>query len=157
MRPAASKKKQSGHRTGRRAASVTLLGRIIGKAGYTSFGTASGPECLSLLSRIEPRLVLLDVQMPDMDGYETCRQIRKDARLVRVPIAFSPRSSDAGCPGRHRRRRFHLQAVQSHGAAQLHQSLDSAAAHQSLARPRHPRVIADCISLKGVTTPRRPN
>jgi hypothetical protein len=39
----------------------------------------------------------------------------------------------------------------------LHQSLDSAAAHQSLARPRHPRVIADCISLKGVTTPRRPN
>ena len=68
--------------------SVTLLRQIVGKAGYTFFGTTSGPECLSLLSRIEPRLILLDVQMPDMDGFETCRHIRKDSRLARVPIAF---------------------------------------------------------------------
>jgi DNA-binding response OmpR family regulator len=65
---------------------VTLLGQTAGKAGYIFFGTTSGPECL--LSRIEPRLILLDVQMPDMDGFETCRHSRKDWRLARVPIAF---------------------------------------------------------------------
>jgi CheY-like chemotaxis protein len=67
---------------------VTLLGRIIGKAGYTSFGTASGPECLSLLSRIEPRLVLLDVQMPDMDGYDTAAHIKSRPRTQDIPIIF---------------------------------------------------------------------
>jgi two-component system, OmpR family, response regulator len=41
---------------------VTLLGQIVTKAGYTFFGTTSGSECLSLLSRIEPRLILLDVR-----------------------------------------------------------------------------------------------
>jgi CheY-like chemotaxis protein len=88
MRTAASNKSKVVIGLGDEPESVTLLGQVVGKAGYTFFGTTSGPECLSLLSRIEPRLILLDVQMPGMDGFETCRHIRKDARLARVPIAF---------------------------------------------------------------------
>ncbi len=69
---------------------VTLLRDVITSAGYTFFGATSGSECLSLVMRVEPRLILLDIQMPEMDGIETCRKLRTrpDGRLDRVPIAF---------------------------------------------------------------------
>ena len=67
---------------------LTLLGHVVGAAGYTFFGASSGAECLALLSRIAPRLILLDVQMPGIDGFETCRRIRADTRLRHVPVAF---------------------------------------------------------------------
>jgi len=67
---------------------LMLLGHVVAAAGYTFFSASSGTECLILLSRIEPRLILLDVQMPGMDGFETCRQIRNDVRLRHVPVAF---------------------------------------------------------------------
>jgi DNA-binding response OmpR family regulator len=51
-------------------------------------GAASGPELLALSLRVVPRLILLDIQMPEMDGFETCRRLRANRDLVRVPIAF---------------------------------------------------------------------
>jgi two-component system, OmpR family, response regulator len=70
------------------AESLTLLGHAVNDAGYTFVGAASGQEGLGLLARIEPRFILLDIQMPDMDGFETCRRIRADSRLTQVPVAF---------------------------------------------------------------------
>jgi CheY-like chemotaxis protein len=67
---------------------LVLLGHVVAAAGYTFLAASSGAECLTLLSRVEPRLILLDVQMPEMDGYETCRKIRADVRLRQVPVAF---------------------------------------------------------------------
>jgi DNA-binding response OmpR family regulator len=67
---------------------LTLLGHVLAAAGYTFFAAPSGEECLALLARIEPRLILLDIQMPEMDGFETCRRIRGHARLQHVPVAF---------------------------------------------------------------------
>lgn len=67
---------------------LTLLSHVVTAAGYTFFSASSGLECLALLARVEPKLILLDVQMPEMDGYETCRQIRSNVRLQHVPIAF---------------------------------------------------------------------
>jgi CheY-like chemotaxis protein len=57
-------------------------------AGYTFYAASSGSECLGLVSRIIPRLILLDVQMPWMDGFETCRRIRAIDELAAVPVAF---------------------------------------------------------------------
>jgi len=67
---------------------LRLLQQCILSGGYTFIGAASGLECLKLVSRIEPRLILLDVQMPEVDGFETCRRLRTDPALAHVPIAF---------------------------------------------------------------------
>ena len=65
-----------------------LLQSAVKAGGYTFMGARSGAECLSLLTRVVPRLILLDIEMPAMDGFETCRQIRAMPHLRQVPIAF---------------------------------------------------------------------
>jgi CheY-like chemotaxis protein len=67
---------------------LLLLQSAVKLGGYTFMGARSGAECLSLLHRVVPRLILLDIEMPLMDGFETCRQIRAIPELRHVPIAF---------------------------------------------------------------------
>ena len=67
---------------------LMILESLITAQGFTFFGVSSGPECISLAQRISPRLMLLDVQMPEMDGFETCRRMRAMFQLKHVPVAF---------------------------------------------------------------------
>lgn len=67
---------------------LTVIKRIAEFVGYTFFGVSTGEECVSLAMRMAPRLILLDVQMPGMNGYETCRLLRNNASLADIPIAF---------------------------------------------------------------------
>ena len=64
---------------------VASIGR---KAGYTVFGASSGEECLSVLWRVTPQLIMLDVNMAALDGFETCRRVRGYRNFSNVPIAF---------------------------------------------------------------------
>jgi DNA-binding response OmpR family regulator len=65
-----------------------LLQAALKHAGYSFIGAKSGRECLALVSRVIPRLILLDIEMPDLDGFETCRKLRENTELRHVPIAF---------------------------------------------------------------------
>lgn len=65
---------------------LILLQTHLDAEGYTFFGANSGAQGLLLLERAEPRLIILDVAMPGMDGFETCRRIRAGHGLARVPI-----------------------------------------------------------------------
>jgi CheY-like chemotaxis protein len=67
---------------------LALLEAAVRAGGYAFLGAASGVECLSLLARIQPRLVLVDIEMPDMDGFEVCRRIRLSPEMRHVPVAF---------------------------------------------------------------------
>jgi CheY-like chemotaxis protein len=67
---------------------ILMLESLIESQGFTFFGVESGADCLSLAQRIGPKLILLDVQMPDMDGFETCRRLRAMVALEHVPVAF---------------------------------------------------------------------
>ncbi len=65
-----------------------LLQAIVKSGGYTFLGAKSGLECLSLVMRVTPRLILLDIEMPQIDGFETCRRLRANDQVKRVPVAF---------------------------------------------------------------------
>ncbi|MBK8049775.1 MAG: response regulator [Anaerolineales bacterium] len=54
--------------------------------GYQIEQAATGSEGLTKAFAIQPDVILLDVKMPEMDGYEVCRRIRADARLSDVPV-----------------------------------------------------------------------
>ena len=70
------------------AENIHILEALIEAQGFTFFGATSGAEGLSLAQRVSPKLILLDIQMPDMDGFETCRRLRTILALRHVPVAF---------------------------------------------------------------------
>jgi two-component system OmpR family response regulator len=68
---------------------LRLLEAILESQGYAFIGVTSGAACLDLLRRHSPDLVILDVEMPGLDGFETCRQLRaREMMGARVPVAF---------------------------------------------------------------------
>ena len=58
------------------AANVKLLADVLGARGYAVSTAASGKEALARVAADSPDLVLLDVVMPGIGGYEVCRSIR---------------------------------------------------------------------------------
>ena len=54
---------------------------ILRNAGYEVYEAATGAECLDMISRHHPDLVLLDVILPDMTGLEICKKIKEDPEL----------------------------------------------------------------------------
>lgn len=63
-----------------------ILRHYLEEAGYGVTAFASGEEALASLPRLAPDMVLLDVNLPGMDGYEICRRLRADPAFRRVPI-----------------------------------------------------------------------
>jgi len=68
---------------GREALEELLLG-----ADYEMAFAANGPDALTHAAEFVPDLILLDVMMPDMDGFEVCRRLRADPRLAEVPVVM---------------------------------------------------------------------
>ncbi len=63
-----------------------LVEGLLSSEGYNLAFAATGAEALPLAAKVLPDLVLLDVMMPDMNGYEVCRCLRADSVLAEVPI-----------------------------------------------------------------------
>jgi phosphoserine phosphatase RsbU/P len=63
-----------------------MLKLLLGSGGYNLVFAESGQEALSQARALRPDLVLLDVDMPDIHGYEVCRQLRNDPVLAEVPV-----------------------------------------------------------------------
>ena len=70
-----------------------LLGVLDG-AGYDILVATSGESALARLAYMQPDLILLDVNMPGLDGYETCRRLKTDARWRDVPVLFLTAQDD---------------------------------------------------------------
>jgi DNA-binding NtrC family response regulator len=67
---------------------VDLLEQDLGAEGYRTIAATSGEECLEVAARKQPDLVLLDVMMPGMDGYETCRRLKAAEATRSIPVIF---------------------------------------------------------------------
>jgi adenylate cyclase len=67
---------------------VRLLDAILSSHGYTVGSAASGSEALEKVTAEPPDLVLLDIQMPDMNGYEVCRRLRDVPATQFLPVVM---------------------------------------------------------------------
>jgi putative two-component system response regulator len=65
---------------------IRLLEAFMIPQGYEIFTAATGKEALSKLDKNQIDLILLDVMMPDMDGYEVTKRIRQDEKTRLLPI-----------------------------------------------------------------------
>jgi DNA-binding NarL/FixJ family response regulator len=57
-------------------------------AGFTVLIATDGESALRLMEQITPDLVLMDAMMPGLDGFETCRRVKRDKRIAHVPVIF---------------------------------------------------------------------
>jgi len=69
-------------------ANLTLLSRMLGDRGYRVRPVPSGPLALRAAESDPPDLILLDISMPGMDGFEVCRLLKEDTRLRDIPVIF---------------------------------------------------------------------
>jgi CheY-like chemotaxis protein len=83
-----------------------LMARTLTDAGHTVVTAASGEEGVAEASRVKPSLITLDINMPDLDGWETIQMLKKDELLSDVPVVMVSIEVD-------RRRGFALGAVES--------------------------------------------
>ena len=67
---------------------VKLLADLLGVKGYTVVTATSGKEALEKVDSEHPDLVLLDVMMPGMTGYEVCRRLRDSAATATLPVVM---------------------------------------------------------------------
>jgi DNA-binding response OmpR family regulator len=65
---------------------IDLIRLILNRRGFEVTGAAGGVEGLSKIREIHPDLVLLDLMMPDMDGWEVYQQIKADEALRNIPV-----------------------------------------------------------------------
>jgi class 3 adenylate cyclase/CheY-like chemotaxis protein len=67
---------------------IRLLDAVLSPRGYTVVPATSGEEALNAVAEAPPDLILLDIQMPGMDGYEVCRRLRDDPTRQALPIVM---------------------------------------------------------------------
>lgn len=65
---------------------IDLVKLILGRKGFDLVGAVGGREGLDTVRRLKPDLVLLDLMMPDMDGWEVYQQMKADDELKDIPV-----------------------------------------------------------------------
>jgi len=85
-----------------------LIKRILNAEGYRMLEAATGEEGVSIAGLSIPDMILLDINLPDIDGYEVTRRLRANSALMQVPILAitanvmhgdRERTLKAGCNG----------------------------------------------------------
>lgn len=74
---------------------INILTAILKKAGYGIVAAMDGQEALQRIENEIPALILLDVMMPKMDGFEVCRAIKSDSKVSHIPILMISAKTDA--------------------------------------------------------------
>ncbi len=67
---------------------LDVLERLLKGRGYTTRPVRDGARALEEVAAKPPDLILLDIRMPGMEGYEVCRRLKEDARLREIPVLF---------------------------------------------------------------------
>jgi two-component system, sensor histidine kinase and response regulator len=86
---------------------LRLISDFLAEQGFELMLTRSGKQALEKIHRGTPDLVLLDVRMPDMDGFEVCRRLKAQPSVAAIPVIFMTALDDAA----HKVEGFRLGAV----------------------------------------------
>jgi two-component system phosphate regulon response regulator PhoB len=65
---------------------VELVRYNLSREGYTVHVAMSGEDALTLVRTANPALILLDIMLPEIDGIEVCRRLRRDERTMATPV-----------------------------------------------------------------------
>ena len=76
--------------------SLTLLTYALGQEGYKVLAASDGFAGLKIAQNDNPDLIILDVMLPGLDGYEICRRLRQSPQTATVPIIFLSARADQG-------------------------------------------------------------
>ncbi|MCD4674915.1 MAG: response regulator [Desulfobacula sp.] len=74
---------------------LQFLGKLLSDNGYEVGMAQNGQQALNFVKKNEPDLILLDIMMPDMDGYEVCEQLKQDFSARHIPIIFLTAKTDS--------------------------------------------------------------
>ena len=73
---------------------LQLLHETLDGLGYKLLIAKNGQSALSIAQKAGPSLILLDIMMPEMDGYEVCRRLKADPKMAHIPVIFITALSD---------------------------------------------------------------
>ena len=73
---------------------VDVMGAILEHQGFSAESASDGVEGLEKARELSPDLVLLDVSMPRMDGFETCRRLKSDSATMGIPVVMFTSNKD---------------------------------------------------------------
>jgi PleD family two-component response regulator len=76
-------------------ANLDLLAAILRDAGYSVRVANNGRRALRVVGAHPPDLVILDIKMPEIDGYEVCRRLKTDPATSAIPVIFISALDDA--------------------------------------------------------------
>jgi DNA-binding response OmpR family regulator/DNA-binding CsgD family transcriptional regulator len=75
---------------------LRMLTDALEDAGMTVLVARDGNHALAMIDRITPDVILMDAVMPGMDGFETCRRLKRNQALAHVPVIFMTGLTDTG-------------------------------------------------------------
>jgi len=78
------------------AASLSLLSDLLEPLGYEILAVSDGRAAINLVHRAKPDLILLDVMMPNGDGFSVCRALKADPEIAEIPIIFITSRQETG-------------------------------------------------------------
>jgi CheY-like chemotaxis protein len=67
---------------------IRLLSTMLDFSGYQTRKATNGAMALTAIKATLPSLILLDVRMPNMNGYEVCQRLKSDPKTVHIPVIF---------------------------------------------------------------------
>ncbi len=73
---------------------LQVLGNNLDMAGYETAFATNGQDALQAIDELTPDLILLDVSMPDVDGFEVCRRLKANPKTAEIPIIFLTAHTD---------------------------------------------------------------
>ncbi len=79
---------------------IMLLADFFERKGYSYSAVTTGTKALEELSRSTPKLIILDIILPDISGYEVCTKIKSDKKLKNIPVFYATAVTEFEVRGR---------------------------------------------------------